>query len=100
MPGAPTDAPQLGLEAAKDEPLGPSWIELSKICREIFGRDVSPSDDFFKLGGSSFSVALLITKLRLLNLDIPMITVFETSNLGELSEQIDAIRLEQLHQRS
>lgn len=100
MPSATRDAPESGLDAAKDVSLGPSWIELGKICREIFGRDVSPSDDFFKLGGSSFSVALLITKLRLLNLDIPMITVFETSNLGKLSEQIDAIRLEQLHQRT
>jgi hypothetical protein len=76
----------------KEVPLGPSWVELSKICREIFGRDVTPSDDFFKLGGDSFSVALLITKLRLVDLEIPVIMVFETPNLRNLSEQIEAFR--------
>jgi Phosphopantetheine attachment site len=76
----------------KEVSLGPSWAEISKICREIFGRDVTPSDDFFKMSGDSISVALFIMKLRLINLDIPVMMVFETPNLQILSERIDAFR--------
>jgi Phosphopantetheine attachment site len=76
----------------REASLGPSWVEINKICREIFGRDVTPDDDFFKIGGDSISVALLITKLRLVNLNLPVFMVFETPNLGNLSERIDAIR--------
>jgi Phosphopantetheine attachment site len=79
--------------AAKGASLGPSWTEINRICREIFGRDVTPGDDFFKLGGGSISVALLIMKLRLLNLEISPLMVFETPNLGDLSERLDAIRV-------
>ncbi len=69
-------------------------IFLSKLWKEILGiQDIRQNDSFFDLGGNSFAaVRLMAAVCTEFNVDIPVTTLLETPQLGQLASLIDAAR--------
>ncbi|MCA9420481.1 MAG: amino acid adenylation domain-containing protein [Nitrospira sp.] len=73
-------APRTPLEAA----VGEIWCDLLKED------DISVHDNFFSLGGHSLLATQVVARLRhLLEMDLPLRTLFEHPTVAELAREID-----------
>ena len=77
--------------------ISPSTILEKKLCQfwsEVLGinqDDISIHDDFFKLGGSSILVVLLVNKInKTYHCDASISTVFQNNTINKLAKYIDA----------
>ncbi|UEP32841.1 MULTISPECIES: acyl carrier protein [Burkholderia] len=63
---------------------------VASVVASVLGRDaVTPDDDFFTIGGSSISAALVSTQLeRQLGHDVPVRLLFEYPCLRVFSEKL------------
>ncbi|MGS0894406.1 phosphopantetheine-binding protein [Burkholderia stagnalis] len=63
---------------------------VASTVASVLGRDhVAPDDDFFSLGGSSISAALISTQLeRQLGREVPVRLLFEYPRLRIFSEKL------------
>ena len=63
---------------------------VASVVASVLGRDaVTPNDDFFTIGGSSISAALVSTQLeRQLGHDVPVRLLFEYPCLRVFSEKL------------
>jgi hypothetical protein len=63
---------------------------VASVVSSVLGRDaVTPDDDFFTIGGSSISAALVSTQLeRQLGHDVPVRLLFEYPCLRVFSEKL------------
>jgi acyl-CoA synthetase (AMP-forming)/AMP-acid ligase II/acyl carrier protein len=77
-----------------DEPASDTEIELSKIWQELLSvQRVARHDNFFQLGGHSLLSMQLISRLRdTFHIELPLRTLFESSTVAGLAQQIDTIQ--------
>ncbi len=64
---------------------------IEKIWSELLGfESFEETDDFFDLGGDSLQAARMADKLgRALNIEIPLNTIFDKSNLNALTKELE-----------
>ncbi|HEX2270162.1 MAG TPA: SDR family oxidoreductase, partial [Pyrinomonadaceae bacterium] len=76
-----------------DEPASETEIQLCKIWQELLAvQRVGRHDNFFQLGGHSLLSMQLISRLRdTFQIELPLRTLFESSTVAGLAEQIDTI---------
>lgn len=62
--------------------------KIEKIWQEVLQIDtaVEDSDDFFEVGGNSFSALLLVNQLNEAGYDVDVIKVCESRTFGDLLE--------------
>ena len=77
--------------AAQNAALDADWARIEPAVRKLLGRDVSPSDHFFRVGGHSLLAIQLVNTLRRdLGVDIPMRAPFDHPTLRELATVVGA----------
>jgi acyl carrier protein len=76
-----------------DEPVSDTEAQLCDICQKLLSVPrVGRNDNFFQLGGHSLLSMQLISRLRdTFHIELPLRTLFETSTMAGLAEQIDSI---------
>jgi acyl-CoA synthetase (AMP-forming)/AMP-acid ligase II/acyl carrier protein len=76
-----------------DEPSSDTEIQLCKIWQDLLSvQRVGRHDNFFQLGGHSLLSMQLISRLRdTFQIELPLRTLFESSTVAALGEQIDTI---------
>jgi len=81
------------LASADDEPASDTEVQLCKIWQELLAvQRVGRYDNFFQLGGHSLLSMQLISRLRdTFQIELPLRTLFESSTVVGLAEQIDNI---------
>jgi len=92
-------SPTATTRAADDEPAddGPT-TELERTLAGVWSivldvEHIRPSDDFFTLGGNSLVAVQLIAQVRkAVGVKLPMRSLFETSTLAGMAEQIERMR--------
>ena len=68
-------------------------LDLQWIWEEILDATVELGDDFFKLGGDSFQAVHLLALIREeLDVDLPLVAVFQAPTIEHLAARIEAIR--------
>ncbi len=72
------------------EPATPTEIALSRIWRELLNGEVGADDDFFELGGTSLTAAMMLWHVRKeFGADLPLSAPVQARRLGELAALID-----------
>jgi acyl transferase domain-containing protein/acyl carrier protein len=73
-------------------------LQIERIWAELLGVDkVGVTDDFFELGGHSLLATRIIVRMREeLNVNIPLITLFEGPTISQIANAILAINAAQL----
>ena len=74
-------------------PVGPVEEQLAKLWAEVLGVPrVGRDDNFFALGGHSLLAMQLVSRVRsVLGRELPFRTVFASTTLAGLAEQVDAL---------
>jgi amino acid adenylation domain-containing protein len=74
----------VGPQTAVEETLCKIWAEVLRVDR------VSVVDNFFDLGGNSLSAFRVISRVRrVLNIDAPLLSLFETGTISEFAKRIE-----------
>ncbi len=85
-PGQDTSTPS--------HPLDETGMNMARIWAEVLSipaATITPDTHFFTAGGHSLSAAVLISALhKEFNVDIPLVKIFETPTLGELSRYLES----------
>jgi amino acid adenylation domain-containing protein len=85
--GRPEIAAYAGPRTPIEEALVGIWCEVLRLDR------VGVHDNFFDLGGNSLLTIRLVARVReAFDVDLPLPTFFEATNLSVLAERIDAVR--------
>ncbi|NWA46118.1 non-ribosomal peptide synthetase [Pseudomonas reactans] len=76
------------------EPETPLQQQIAAIWREVLGLpDIGLRDDFFALGGHSLLATQIISRTRhACDVELPLRTLFEASELGAFAEQVGLIQ--------
>ncbi|AZD17067.1 non-ribosomal peptide synthetase [Pseudomonas chlororaphis] len=76
------------------EPVTELQQQIAAIWREVLGQQrIGLSDDFFALGGHSLLATQIISRTRqACDVELPLRTLFEASELGEFAEQVRLIQ--------
>ncbi|WP_312832996.1 non-ribosomal peptide synthetase [Pseudomonas lactis] len=76
------------------EPHTPLQLQIAAIWREVLGLPrISLRDDFFALGGHSLLATQIISRTRqACDVELPLRTLFEASELGDFAEQVGLIQ--------
>jgi amino acid adenylation domain-containing protein/non-ribosomal peptide synthase protein (TIGR01720 family) len=76
------------------EPHSATQQQIAAIWREVLGVPrIGLRDDFFELGGHSLLATRIISRVRqACNIDLPLRTLFEASELGAFADQVEAIQ--------
>ncbi|WP_428552439.1 non-ribosomal peptide synthetase [Pseudomonas edaphica] len=76
------------------EPATPLQQQIAAIWREVLGLPrIGLRDDFFALGGHSLLATQIISRTRqACDVELPLRTLFEASELGAFAEQVGAIQ--------
>ena len=76
------------------EPHTPLQLQIAAIWREVLGLPrIGLRDDFFALGGHSLLATQIISRTRqACDVDLPLRTLFEASELGDFAEQVGHIQ--------
>ena len=70
-------------------PKGPAEELVAELWSELLDvTQVSAEDDFFDLGGDSLSASRFVARLRTLDIDLPLMTVFTHPTVAELAEPV------------
>ena len=78
----------------RDEP-SDLELDLQWIWEEVLDATVEIEDDFFKLGGDSFQAVHLLALIREeLDVDLPLVAVFQAPTIEQLAARIEASRAE------
>jgi acyl-coenzyme A synthetase/AMP-(fatty) acid ligase/acyl carrier protein len=74
------------------EPRTATERALADLWRELLGVErVGLADNFFELGGHSLLAMRMVSRIRSeLGVTIPLVSLFETSDLARLAEKVDA----------
>jgi acyl carrier protein len=73
-------------ESDVEKQLAEIWAEVLNVDKEVIGRD----SKFFELGGHSLKVTVLIARIhKFFKVEVPIVKIFETQTLKELSEYIE-----------
>ncbi|WP_330209752.1 non-ribosomal peptide synthetase [Pseudomonas sp. AM4(2022)] len=76
------------------EPHTPLQLQIAAIWREVLGLPrIGLRDDFFALGGHSLLATQIISRTRqACDVELPLRTLFEASELGDFAEQVGLIQ--------
>ncbi|PJK37294.1 non-ribosomal peptide synthetase [Pseudomonas sp. S10E 269] len=75
------------------EPETPLQQQIAAIWREVLGLPIGLRDDFFALGGHSLLATQIISRTRqACDVELPLRTLFEASELGAFAEQVALIQ--------
>ena len=76
------------------EPHTPLQLQIAVIWREVLGLPrIGLRDDFFALGGHSLLATQIISRTRqACDVELPLRTLFEASELGDFAEQVGLIQ--------
>ncbi|MES2078618.1 MAG: non-ribosomal peptide synthase/polyketide synthase, partial [Pseudomonadota bacterium] len=76
------------------EPHTPLQLHIAAIWREVLGLPrIGLRDDFFALGGHSLLATQIISRTRqACDVELPLRTLFEASELGDFAEQVGLIQ--------
>ncbi|NVZ72778.1 non-ribosomal peptide synthetase [Pseudomonas costantinii] len=76
------------------EPESPLQLQIAAIWREVLGLPrIGLRDDFFALGGHSLLATQIISRTRqACDVELPLRTLFEASELGAFAEQVGLIQ--------
>ncbi|WP_293066654.1 amino acid adenylation domain-containing protein, partial [Moorena sp. SIO3F7] len=86
-------APDLAISASTEyvAPETETQKALAEIWKEVLGiEQVGIHDNFFDLGGHSLMVTQVVSRVRqLLNIELPLIKLFENSDVASLAKEIE-----------
>ncbi|MDY4300243.1 non-ribosomal peptide synthetase [Pseudomonas salmasensis] len=76
------------------EPHTPLQLQIAAVWREVLGLPrIGLRDDFFALGGHSLLATQIISRTRqACDVELPLRTLFEASELGDFAEQVGRIQ--------
>jgi amino acid adenylation domain-containing protein len=96
LPEPESERPRLEREYVAPE--GPVEEALAEIWAEVLGLDrVGVSDDFFELGGHSLLATQVVTRIReQLQVDIPLIALFQMPTLEQLAVVVEEAILDRI----
>ncbi|MFC5290061.1 condensation domain-containing protein [Actinokineospora guangxiensis] len=78
--------------ATASAPAGADWSRIEPAVRRLLGREVAPTDHFFRAGGHSLLAIQLVNTLRgELGADIPMRAPFDHPVLQDLAAVVGAV---------
>ena len=78
------------------EPRTPAEKKLARMWERVLKVDrVGVNDNFVELGGDSLKGTLLLADIQLeFDVELPLISIFEISSLGEMSSRIQMLKIE------
>ncbi len=93
----PSPDPAAGRTREYLPPSNPVEESLAAACAELLGRErVGMRDNFFDLGGHSLLATRLVTRLRdQYGFEVPLQTVFDAADLGDLADRVIGLALEE-----
>lgn len=92
---APLLAPQLTTPIQTITPTPTTEQSLIKIWQKVLQiTEVDPSENFFNLGGNSLVAVTLISEIRSsLNVELPLISLFQSPTISGLVKEIEAVQV-------